>query len=389
MTWRAAPNKPSAPHPKSTVQIDAEEIAAWLRLMQAPGVGAVTARALLTEFGLPQNIFASGASALMKVAPQSVVQSLLAPPSAEFQSLLERSLAWASQDARYIITLADAHYPRALLDTADPPPLLYAMGDLQALSRPALAMVGSRNASVQGKEDARAFAATLAAAGYCVVSGLAQGIDSAAHEGALQAVGGASTIAVIGTGADIVYPARNRALAHRIAEAGLILSEYPLGTPAIAANFPRRNRIISGLASGVMVVEAAIHSGSLITARMALDQGREVFAVPGSIHSPMSKGCHRLIRQGAKLVESAEDVLEELRPSQAGRMRSLPVPGLKPALAADLANLRDLIGFDPVDFNTLVERAGCDAATLAAQLLSLELAREIEVLPGARYRRLA
>lgn len=373
-------------------QTDPEEIAAWLRLMQAEGVGAITARKLLTAFGLPQNIFDAGLSALMKVVPQAVATSLLAPPSSDFDALLQRTLAWLEQGRRHIITLADSDYPRSLLDTADPPILLYALGDPALLSRPAVALVGSRNASVQGREDAQAFAATLAAAGYCVISGLAQGIDSAAHIGALQAQGGASTIAVIGTGADIVYPARNRELAHRIAEAGLILSEYPLGTPAIAANFPRRNRIISGLSSGVMVVEAAIHSGSLITARMALDQGREVFAVPGSIHSPLSKGCHWLIRQGAKLVESAEDVLEELRPSQAGRMRSLPLPAqtkAQPMLEPDLQALLDVIGFDPVDFNTLVERAKSNAAALATQLLSLELAGAIEVLPGARYRRLS
>ncbi len=374
------------------MQPDPEEIAAWLRLTQTEGVGAVTARNLLKHFGLPQNIFAGGASALMKVVPQALATSLLAAPSAEFEALLKHTLAWVAQEGRHIITLADPDYPRALLDTADPPAMLYAIGDPALLSRPAIALVGSRNATVQGMQDAQAYAATLAAAGFCVISGLAQGIDSAAHIGALQVAGGASTIAVIGTGADIVYPARNRALAHRIAEAGLILSEYPLGTPAIAANFPRRNRIISGLASGVMVVEAAIHSGSLITARLALDQGREVFAVPGSIHSPLSKGCHWLIRQGAKLVESAEDVLEELRLSQAGRMQRLPLPAsarAQPQLEAHLQALQDLIGFDPVDFNTLVARAGTDAATLATQLLSLELAGAIEVLPGARYRRLS
>jgi DNA processing protein len=374
------------------VQPDPEEIAAWLRLTQTEGVGAVTARNLLKHFGLPQNIFAAGASALIKVVPQALATTLLAAPSAEFEALLKRTLAWVEQEGRHIITLADPDYPRALLDTADPPAMLYAIGDLALLSRPAIALVGSRNASVQGMRDAQAYGATLAAAGWCVISGLAQGIDSAAHIGALEAAGGASTIAVIGTGADIVYPARNRALAHRIAEAGLILSEYPLGTPAIAANFPRRNRIISGLASGVMVVEAAIHSGSLITARLALDQGREVFAVPGSIHSPLSKGCHWLIRQGAKLVESAEDVLEELRPSQAGRMQRLPLPAsarAKPQLDADLQTMLEVMGFDPVDFNTLIERAGTDAATLATQLLSLELAGAIEVLPGARYRRLS
>lgn len=371
------------------MQVDAEEITAWLRLTQCEGVGAVTARGLLSAFGLPQNIFAASRSALMKVAPEKLVSSLLAAPSADLEALTRRTLEWAAQDARHIVTLADPHYPPSLLDTADPPPLLYAMGDIGLLQQPAIALVGSRNASRQGMEDAQGFAATLAAAGYCVVSGLASGIDSAAHIGALQATGGASTIAVIGTGADIVYPARNRALAHRIAESGLIVSEYPLGTPAIAANFPRRNRVISGLSSGVMVVEAALQSGSLITARMALDQGREVFAIPGSIHSPLSKGCHVLIRQGAKLVESAEDVLEELRPSQPGRMRTLPVrtPRLAPEPA--LQELLELIGFDPVDFNTLVDRASLDAATLSTQLLSLELAQLIEVLPGARYRRLS
>jgi DNA processing protein len=265
------------------------------------------------------------------------------------------------------------------------------------LQAAAIALVGSRNASTQGIADAERFAEALSRAGYTVISGLAAGIDAAAHRGGLR--GGGSTVAVIGTGADIVYPARNRALAHAIAEGGCIVSEYALGMPAIAANFPRRNRIISGLSQGVLVVEAAAQSGSLITARMALDQGRDVFAIPGSIHSPLAKGCHQLIKQGAKLVESAEDVLEELRgisaPAPARRSLEAQASAEVAPDGAELAQPQSQPGLfqwlhhDPVHIDVLASRSGQSAAALSAELLGLELDGMVEQLPGAHYRRLA
>jgi DNA processing protein len=285
-----------------------------------------------------------------------------------------------------VLTLGDERYPRALLDIPDPPLMLYVKGRVELLSSPALAVVGSRNATAQGVANAEKFSEVLSQGGLTIVSGLALGIDTAAHKGGLR--GSGSTVAVIGTGADIVYPARNRGLAHQIADEGCIISEYALGTPAIASNFPRRNRIISGLASGVLVIEAAAQSGSLITARMAGDQGREVFAIPGSIHSPLSKGCHLLIKQGAKLVESAQDILEEL-----GNYRSMPpltrlTEPDDPTKTA-CSPLLTAMGFDPVDFDTLAARCQLDSGTISAQLLALELDGRVELLPGGMYRRLA
>jgi DNA processing protein len=368
------------------------ELGAWLQLAQTPGVGAETGRKLLSAFGLPQQILAAPVANLRQVVSERVAQALRQPPSAEAAALIEHTLAWAEQPGNYLLTLADRRYPPHLLEIADPPLLLYVKGRLELLAQPALAVVGSRNATAQGVLNAEKFSQALSQAGFTIVSGMALGIDTAAHHGALSAPeDGGSTIAVIGTGADIVYPARNRTLAHRIAEAGCIVSEYPLGMPAIAANFPRRNRIISGLARAVLVVEAAAQSGSLITARMAADQGRDVFAIPGSIHSPLSKGCHQLIKQGAKLVESAQDVLEELQ------YLPLTAAGLAPSAAAPPSacatpiarQLLDALGFDPVTPDLLAMRCGLGAAALAAELLTLELQGQVEALPGGNYRRLA
>lgn len=286
-------------------------LAGWIRLVQTEGVGTVTARKLLGTFGLPEQIFAASYSALVKVVPERVAVALMSDASPEEDAYIARALAWADQPGNYIVTLSDDTYPASLLTTDDPPLLLYVKGRLSLLQTPALAIVGSRNATTDGIMNAMRFAESISQSGVTVVSGLALGIDAAAHQGALTLAG--STIAVIGTGADIVYPAKNRDLAHKIAQHGCIVSEYALGTSAASGNFPRRNRIISGLSKGVLVVEAAIASGTLITARLATEQGRDVFAIPGSIHSPLSKGCHRLIKQGAKLVESASDILEELR----------------------------------------------------------------------------
>ncbi len=370
------------------VSAGADQLAPWIRLEQIRGVGADTARKLLREFGLPQHVFSASRSALAALVSERVADALLAPASSDDCARIEQALQWAAQPGNHIITLADVDYPAALLETADPPTLLYVKGRLELLSRPSLAIVGSRNATAQGTANAEQFSDVLSAAGFTIVSGLALGIDTAAHHGALrhQAPPGGSTVAVIGTGADIVYPARNRALAHKIAEAGCIVSEYPLGTPAIAANFPRRNRIISGLARGVLVVEAAAQSGSLITARMAAEQGRDVFAIPGSIHSPLAKGCHQLIRQGAKLVESAQDILEEYQYDTAGFDNKKNTMRLNAAEAED--PLLTLIGHDPVHADILAQRAGIDAGALHAQLLTLELAGLLERLPGEVYRRI-
>ncbi len=281
-----------------------------------------------------------------------------------------------------MIALGDAAYPHALLESPDPPLLLYAIGRLELLHAPALAIVGSRHASVQGRQNASAFAAHLGGAGFTIVSGLALGIDGAAHEGALGSAG--STIAVVATGLDQVYPRRHLALAGRIAAEGLLLSEHPLGTPPLRENFPQRNRIIAGLTRGTLVVEATLQSGSLITARLAVEAGREVFAIPGSIHSPQAKGCHALIKQGAKLVETAQDVLEELGVATA----PAPASATEPVLERP-DPLLDAMGHDPIVLDELIARTGWSAAELAAKLLDLELAGRIERLPGQRFQRIA
>lgn len=292
-------------------QEDITSLSAWIRLAQTEGVGLVTARQLMGVFGLPEEILGASYAALLKVVPERIVQALKRAPSDEEQAQMALTLAWVNVPGNRVVTLADADYPASLLTITDPPLLLYVKGRISLLQAPAIAIVGSRSATSEGVVNADRFAQTLSQAGLTIVSGLALGIDTAAHEGGLRGPG--STIAVIGTGADIVYPARNRTLAHKIAKTGCIVSEYPLGMGAAAGNFPRRNRLISGLVKGVLVIEAAKASGTLITARMAVEQGREVMAIPGSIHSPLSKGCHQLIKQGAKLVESAQDVLEELQ----------------------------------------------------------------------------
>ncbi len=366
-----------------------DELAGWLRLTQTAGVGPATCRTLLAAFGLPEAVFAATREELVRVVTPTLAVALHTPPNACLAALTARTLEWLNQPGNEVVTLADSRYPTALLETFDPPPLLYVKGRIDRLLTSPLAIVGSRNATPQGTIDARRFAEALAAAGYTIVSGLAVGIDAAAHEGALAAGPDAgSTIAVIGTGADIVYPSSHRALAHRIAEQGAIVSELPLGTTASAHQFPRRNRIIAGLSRGVLVIEAAARSGSLITARLASECGREVFAVPGSIHSPLSKGCHQLIRQGAKLVESVADILDELRGSD-GPIVVRPATGMPSVPASgDDETLVSLIGFDPVTADDLAERSGWSTARLSARLLDLELAGRISRLPGGRVQRL-
>ena len=354
----------------------------WLRLAAVPGLGGEAERKLLNAFGLPDAIFDASFSALSAVVGPGTAEALTHHDATAF---IETATAWMHEPGNRIVTLADAAYPQALFDQADPPLLLYAKGRVELFNHPALAIVGSRNATRQGEANAEAFAAAIAGAGITVISGLALGIDAAAHRGALQT--DASTIAVIGTGADRIYPARNASLARSIAEHGLVISEFPLGTPPIASNFPRRNRLIAGLGMGCLVVEAAQRSGSLITARLAAEMGRDVFAIPGSIHSPLARGCHALIRQGAKLVESAQDVLEELRwerKAQASNEMNdaLPVDG------GD-ALLLQLLGHDPCSADVLVEKSGLTADNVLAMLTALELDGHVAQLPGGLYQRLA
>lgn len=357
----------------------ASELADWLRLTLAPGIGGEAQRKLLSAFGLPDRIFAAGAATLARTIPLKQAERLL---SRDLHDEIDAALAWAAEPGNAILTLADAAYPQRLLDAPDPPTVLYVKGRTELLNVPALAIVGSRNATPQGEANAEAFAAALADAGLAIVSGLALGIDAAAHRGGLRGQG--STIAVIGTGIDRVYPARNQALMRDIATHGVIVSEFPLGTPALKENFPRRNRIISGLALGCLVVEAAERSGSLITARLAGEQGRDVFAIPGSIHSPLSKGCHKLIKQGAKLVDDARDILDELGlATAAGRTAAAA-----PAPNAETAKLLDCIGFDPCDMDTLALRSGLTAERLYAILLQMELDGRVASLPGGRFQRI-
>lgn len=383
------------------------EVAAWLQLLQAEGVGNDAARRLLAAFGLPEQVLAQSQSALEQVvsARQAVALRQL---QAKTQALIETTWQWLQQDdptiQRRLLVLGDPDYPPLLLEMSDPPVMLYAVGQIDRLHRaqPRIAMVGSRNPTPQGASNARAFARTFAQRGWTVVSGLALGVDGTAHEGALQAAPhgdpGLATIAVVGTGLDRVYPRQHRELAHRIVQQGVILSECALGTPPLAHHFPKRNRIIAGLSHGVLVVEAALQSGSLITARLAAEQGKEVFAIPGSIHAPQSRGCHALIRQGAKLVESAQDVAEELQhvvpgigsPAAGGGAVSEEI-----AVSADCSIrgketvfLLQALGHDPVGLDALLERTGLDAATLQARLLELELVGVVGRLPGGLFQRI-
>lgn len=379
--------------------MEREELSGWLRLGLTPGVGNTGARKLLAAFGLPADIFCQPELALCQVVSPAQAQALSRIPDG-LSELEQKTWDWlaADPDGRRVLALGDAAYPQALLTMEDPPVLLYAMGaplfwgaqqGLNAPGQVCLAVVGSRNPTPQGLANARDFSASLAGSGIAIVSGLALGVDGAAHEGALEgaALQALATVAVVGTGLDRVYPSRHRALAHRIAERGMILSEFPLGTPPLAAHFPMRNRIIAGLSRGTLVVEAAMQSGSLITARMAAEQGREVFAIPGSIHATQARGCHALIKQGAKLVESAQDILEELQ---------LDAPERAPPLAQEVFGsslenepvLLGSMGFEPCSLDALQARTGIDTPTLQAQLMALELDGLVSRLPGGLFQRM-
>ena len=363
--------------------IDHDELGAWLRLLESPGVGRESARRLLAAFGSPEAVFQAGHAAHVGAVGTVVAQALRVPLDG-LPAQLEKTLQWLSlrPETHSVIGLGDPNYPALLLETADPPLLLYALGSLEHIRKPSLAVVGSRNPTQQGLQNARAFAEHLSQSGLIVVSGLALGVDTAAHEGAL--AGPTGTIAVVGTGLDQVYPRRNAQLAQRIAENGLMLSEFSLGTPPLPANFPVRNRIIAGLTRGTLVVEAALQSGSLITARLAAEAGRDVYAIPGSIHSPQARGCNALIKQGAKLVDSAQDILEDQQlpskvqtASQSKRAENNEPDALLTAL-----------GYDPVSLEELVGRTGWSAALLNTRLLELELDGQVARLPGQQFQRL-
>jgi DNA processing protein len=372
-------------------QMGDARLAGWLRLERASGIGPRTGLKLLQAFGSIEAILDAGPDKLAVHLGQAQAHAVGAPASADTQRLIEATLRWRERPGHRVLTLGEPDYPALLANIPDPPLLLYIKGRVELLAAPMLAMVGSRNASQQGRVNALAFAESLSGAGLCIVSGLALGIDAAAHEGALRGHG--STVAVIGTGPDLVYPARNRALCERIAVDGCIVSEYPVGTPPLPGNFPKRNRIISGLAAGVLVVEAAAQSGSLITARQAAEQGRDVFALPGSIHAALAKGCHMLIREGAKLVDTAADVLEAMAWSPLVRdlsgtaMDKATARRPDEAIPDGSAALLAALGHDPVEPDTLLASLGMSPALLSSQLLSLELAGLLERRPGGRVQR--
>lgn len=365
----------------SPAPVPAFDVHAWLQLANTPGVGRITAATLLRAFGSPAAIFRADVSQLVQLVTPAQARSLRAAPSDATMRMADATLAWLAQDGNQLIGLLDPDYPLLLAEIPDAPLLLYIRGNSALLHGAALAIVGSRNASVQGQANARAFGQALSEAGLTIVSGLALGIDTAAHEGALR--GCASTVAVIGTGIDRIYPARNAALARRIAQDGCMVSEYPLGTPPKPEHFPQRNRIISGLTVGVLVIEAAAGSGSLITARMATEQGRDVFALPGSIHASLSKGCHQLIREGAQLVECVDDVLQAL--SMAPLVRAMaPVAAAPTTLQSTLL---DILGAEAMHVDTLLGHAGMTASALSAELLQLELAGIVVPMPGGMLQR--
>ncbi len=402
-----------------TLTLADDEIAAWLRLVSARGVGPVAVRHLLSVYGLPHAIFEQSPAALAQVVGAKLAGAIKRADPDGLAERVARVLKWAAIAGNHFVTLADPAYPRTLLEIADPPVLLYVKGRLELLHAPALAIVGSRNGTAQGLANTQQFAHALAHAGLTIVSGLALGIDGAAHRGALGSP--SSTIAVMGTGADLVYPARHYALAHEIAAHGAIVSEWPLGTTARAQHFPQRNRLIAGLTQGVLVAEAATQSGSLITARLAGEMGREVFAIPGSIHSPLTKGCHQLIKEGAKLVECVQDILDEIphkglpgsivnsanhtdsaQPEQNSELakttpktrqpQSVPHTPTAHAMIDTLDSharcVLAALDYDPTPLESLATRTQLNSAILQAALLQLELGGWIAALPGGRVERI-
>ena len=361
-----------------------DRLRAWLILGRIPGVGARAAGELIARFEDPLRVLSATRAELESVGlKSSVVDAVLCPP----EQAAEADLAWAEGEGVRILARDDPRYPPALAELSAPPILLFVRGDPDVLQEPMLAIVGSRNPTPVGRDTTRDLARHLAGCGLTIVSGLAIGIDGAAHAGALE---GGRTVAVLGTGPDRIYPARHRDLARRIAENGALVTEYPPGTAPIGSNFPRRNRIISGLGLGTLVTEAALKSGSLITARYAVEQGREVFAIPGSIHNPLARGCHALIRDGAKLVESAPDILEELGPllgpfvSETGTTGGHDI-AQGDGLDAEYLKLLETLGHDPLAPDELVRRTGLPAQSVSSMLLLLELEGYVSSCPGGRY----
>ena len=372
-------------------------LSSWLALIRAPGLHAAGLRPLLERFGSADSILAAQPDALRESGAGPALVAWLHRRRGQDDPAIDAELRWLEHDAHHFIPFDSACYPPLLAEASDAPIGLFVRGDPAALSLPQLAIVGSRNPTAGGRDNATSFAAHLARCGLAITSGMAIGIDAAAHQGALGAEGGV-TVAVCGTGLDIDYPSANSALAERIAARGALVSEFPLGTPALPTNFPRRNRIISGLSLGTLVVEAAVRSGSLITARLAAEQGREVFAIPGSIHNPLARGCHQLIRQGAKLVETADDIFAELRALAGVLAPALQATAPKPPGSAEAAGpvldkayeiLLDALGFEPAGVDVLVERTGFAADEVASMLLILELDGKLESRPGGRYVRRA
>lgn len=363
--------------------MNAATLQAWMALIRAPGIGPATAARLLDFFHGPEALLAAGSRGWRSAGLDAELHAGLANPDA---AQIEKDLEWLSAAGRRLITCQDDDYPALLREISGAPVALFCQGDTDLLSLPQLAIVGARSATPQGLENARAFAAELARRGLVITSGLALGIDGAAHKGALEGQG--LTLAVCATGLDRVYPASHRKLAHLIADKGLLISEFPPGTPGKAEHFPRRNRLISGLSLGVLVVEAAQESGSLITARLASEQGREVFAIPGSIHNPMARGCHRLIRQGAKLVETVDDILEEIAPHIAARK---PTPGTAPQtgrIDPMQEKILEILGDRVLGFDTLLQHTGLDLDALNQALLALELGGQVASTAGGGYQRL-
>lgn len=371
-----------------------DELAAWLRLLETPGIGRQRARRLLLAFGGPREIFEASPAAWREVLDGHKVSEALAQAPEGHDALVARTAQWLQQPGCHLLVLGDPQYPAAWMELTDPPLVLHARGRLELLGIGALAVVGSRHPTPQGADNAFQFSAALSQAGMVVVSGLAQGIDGAAHEGALS--GPSGTIAIVGTGLDRVYPRQHHALAGRIATEGLIVSEHVLGTPPLSPHFPQRNRLIAGLGRGTLVVEAALQSGSLITARLAMESNREVFAIPGSIHSPQVKGCHQLIKNGAKLVETTQDILEELHwgtsaPVSAGQK---PTGSSTTAVQSRLDDtpedpLLEAMGWTPVTLDALQARTGLPTSELNHRLLELELDSQVVRLPGPLFRRQA
>ena len=369
---------------------DAANIEHWLILNRAPGVGAVKFHALLERFETPAGVLRAGPGAWAAAGLNPEAVRFLQNPD---RALIESDLAWLRARENTVLTVHDNTYPVRLKNLNDAPPLLFVKGNASLLNDPQIAIVGTRKPTPGGEKTARRLAHKLASAGILVTSGMARGIDSFAHRGALEA--GAPSLAVIGTGQDIIYPAKNKNLAQALVDHGVIVSEFPCGTQPLAANFPRRNRILSGLALGVLVVEAGTKSGSLISARLANEQGREVFAVPGSVYNPMSKGCHRLIREGATLVEDVGDVLAEIK-SHAAEAEA-PASAVETAAAAaqpgnglDPSHLKLLnqMGYDPVTADDLAERTGMPVEEIASTLLMLEL-EDLVSNNGGLYCRIA